>query len=87
MGRPPAPRAGPTRRREACTAYVQRVAGGSGLPEGSSGSEPGPGGPGGREVGTWRRLKRAETLTRAEPRAQGRRRGRFWKRRLLRVFR
>lgn len=38
---------GPTRRREACTAYVPRVAGGSGLPKGSSGSEPAAGGPGG----------------------------------------
>lgn len=36
----------PTRCREAGTAYVQRVASGSGLPRGFSGSEPGPGGPG-----------------------------------------
>ncbi|MEJ1272929.1 procollagen-proline 2-oxoglutarate 4-dioxygenase (proline 4-hydroxylase) alpha II polypeptide [Cricetulus griseus] len=73
------------RTREAGTAYVQRVAGGSGLPGGFSGSEPGQGGSAGREVGTWRRLKRAEPLTGEEPSAPGRRRGRFWKRRLLRV--
>ncbi|CAO2643097.1 hypothetical protein LEMLEM_LOCUS26506 [Lemmus lemmus] len=68
---------GPTRCREAGTAYVQRVASGLGLPRGFSGSEPGPGGPGGREVGTWRRLKRVEPRTREELSAPGRRRGRF----------
>lgn len=45
----------PTRCREAGTAYVQRVASGSGLPRGFSGSEPGPGGPGVGGGGRWGR--------------------------------